>query len=223
MVSPESGVPGIQSSGPSRVSGAAAGDGGRSSSERIPALVFREQSRKTEWSLCFRHVPYPGTGGRVSFSQSLAQVQLQDVELPGDEPAVAAGAGQHDRAFDDAHDVVGQFRHSGTFLAAAGPRGGTEVRLELLGHLVEALVEAAAEAIMRVTQRCAEVPDDAAASCVLAAAHHHCDRIQATEHRRKWPRIARLGKRLLDPVEQLAAPSICRSITAKARSSLPLK
>jgi hypothetical protein len=91
-------------------------------------------------------------------------------ELTGGQLRVAVGAGQHDRAFDDADDVVGELGRFRTRRAALGPRGGSEVWLEFLGHLVEALGESAAEAVVGVAQGSVEVPDDAAAAGVMTVA-----------------------------------------------------
>ena len=166
---------------------------------------------------------HSATVGRVSHSQRLPQVHLQDIELPVDKPAVAAGAGQHDRAFHHAHDEAGQLRRTFTRCPALRLRGGLEVGLEFPGHLIEAVVEAFAEAVVSVAQGGTEVPDDAAAPGVLPAADHLRDGIQTSKDRSERPVVAHDRERHSIRSSTSRRFSICWSITAKASSSLPLK
>ena len=94
--------------------------------------------------------------------------------------AVPLRAREHDRAFDDRHDVRASAAvcdAPGTSRLAAASRCGWNSRAISSKHS-----RAAAERLVRIGERRAQVADKAPALALLAAGHH-CDGVQPPEHR----------------------------------------
>lgn len=94
------------------------------------------------------------------------------MHLPLDDVYIAMGTGEHDRAFDHADDVPSHLTSVLITRQSATRRSLVQVNLKLRGHLVETLSQPFAKRGMRITERCAEIPDQAA-SLSVAPPHDH--------------------------------------------------
>src|SRR2546422_11129973 len=103
---------------------------------------------------------------------------LHVIEVARHHLAIPSGASQHDRTLNNPHDVTCQrpcvYAPSRTMLLD----GGVQIGFELQGHLVKTFREPASKRIVRITERRAEIPDDAATLALLPLAYHHLNGIQ---------------------------------------------
>jgi len=87
-------------------------------------------------------------------------VFFQVVEVDCQHLLVLLRAGEHDGAFNDSHDVLGERPGIDTQPPTRPLYGGIEVWLELQGHFVETLRQPAPKPVVRIAERGAEVADD---------------------------------------------------------------
>ena len=104
------------------------------------------------------------------------------MHLPLDDVYIAMGPGEHDRTFDHADDVP---RHLTSVLIARQ----TAIRCSLVqvnskfqSHLIETLSQPFAKRGMRITERCAEIPDQAASLSVASPDDHLAHGIQTPKN-----------------------------------------
>ncbi len=108
------------------------------------------------------------------------------MHLPHDDVDIATSSGEHDRTFDHADDVPS---HLTSVLIARQfviRRSLVQVNSKFQCHLVETLSQSLAKRGMRITERCAEIPDQAASLSVASPDDHLAHGIQTPKNPIKW-------------------------------------
>ena len=123
------------------------------------------------------------------------------LHLPLDDADISMGTGEHDRAFDHADDVPSPLTSVLIAPKSATRRSLVQVNLEIRSHLVETFCQPFAERGMRITERCAEIPDQAASLSVASPNDHLADGIQTPKNPIKRILVAVVGQAPFDPIQ----------------------
>ncbi len=127
------------------------------------------------------------------------------MHLPLDDVYIAMGPGEHDRTFDHADDVPSHLTSVLIARQTAIRRSLVQVNSEFQSHLVETLSQPFAKRRMRITERCAEIPDQAASLSVASPDDHLAHGIQAPKNPIKRIVVAIGGQAFFNPVQRPAS------------------
>lgn len=123
------------------------------------------------------------------------------LHLSLDDAYIAVSSGEHDRAFDHADDVPSHLTRVLIARQSATRCSLVQVNLKLRGHLVETLSQPFAKRGMRITERCAEIPDQAASLSIASPDDHLAHGIQTPNNPIKRIVAVIAGQALFDPIQ----------------------
>ena len=127
------------------------------------------------------------------------------MHLSLDDVCIAMGPGEHDRTFDHADDVPSQLTSVLIARQTAIRRNLVQVNSKFQSHLIETLSQPFAKRGMRITERCAEIPDQTASPSIASPDDRLADGIQAPKNPIKRIVVATGGQAFFDPVQRLAS------------------
>jgi len=109
-------------------------------------------------------------------------VFLEVMHLPLDDFYIAMGPAEHDRAFDHTDDVPSHLTSILIARQSVIRRSLVQVNSKFRSHLIETLSQPLAKRGMRITERCAEIPDQAASLSIASPDDHLAHGIQTPKN-----------------------------------------